>query len=91
MSLAVDRERIAADLRREGRAADVPADPAEFPGYEPYCPYTVNPGSNGEGSWTGPDLERAQRLVRRSGTSGMSIAFEYIDDWPVGGRPSEST
>jgi len=51
--------------------------PPNFPGYEPYCPYTMNPGPDGEGSWTAPDLEQAQRIVRRSGTAGMRVVLEY--------------
>ena len=31
--------------------------PPDFPGYKPYCPYTVNPGS---GKWTAPDMAKAQ-------------------------------
>jgi YVTN family beta-propeller protein len=53
--------------------------PPNFPGYQPYCPYTMNAGPEGEGSWTAPDLEQAQRIVRRSGTVGMRVVFEYPD------------
>lgn len=83
VNLVVDRELITT-IWPGGGLPTCQQIPPNLPGYEPYCPYTANPGSDGEGSWTGPDLERAQRLVRRSGTSGMSIAFEYIDDWVVG-------
>jgi len=44
--------------------------PPNFPGYKPYCPYTVNPGS---GKWTGPDMKKAQQLVEQSGTKGMPV------------------
>jgi peptide/nickel transport system substrate-binding protein len=44
--------------------------PPNFPGYKPYCPYTVNPGS---GTWTGPDMAKAQQLVTASGTKGMAV------------------
>ena len=37
-----------------------------LPGYQPYCPYTVNSGPSG--AWQAPNLARARRLVRRSGT-----------------------
>ncbi len=40
-------------------------------GYQPYCPYTIDP--NPSGSWTAPDLARAERLVRESGTRGMKV------------------
>ena len=50
--------------------------PPNFPGYEPYCPYTKDPDPHETGSWK-PDMAQAERLVGRSGTKGMRIAFEY--------------
>jgi peptide/nickel transport system substrate-binding protein len=44
--------------------------PPNFPGYEPYCPYTKNPGS---GKWTAPDLKKARQLVAESGTKGAAV------------------
>jgi peptide/nickel transport system substrate-binding protein len=44
--------------------------PPDFPGYEPYCPYTKNPGS---GKWTAPDLAKAKQLIEQSGTKGASV------------------
>jgi peptide/nickel transport system substrate-binding protein len=44
--------------------------PPNFPGYKPYCPYTVNPGS---GKWTGPDMAKAKQLVQESGTKGAAV------------------
>jgi peptide/nickel transport system substrate-binding protein len=44
--------------------------PPLFPGYKPYCPYTVNPGS---GKWTGPDMAKARKLIAESGTKGMPV------------------
>ena len=78
MNLALDRERV---VQIFGGAAALPTCqqlPPNFPGYEPYCPYTMDPGPEGEGSWTAPDLEEAERLVRRSGTAGMRVRFEYV-------------
>jgi YVTN family beta-propeller protein len=43
--------------------------PPNLPGYRPYCPYTVNPGS----VWTDRDLPRAGELIRRSGTRGALV------------------
>ena len=43
--------------------------PPNFPGSQPYCPYTVNPGA----SWTAPDMAKAQQLVDASGTKGQSV------------------
>jgi peptide/nickel transport system substrate-binding protein len=45
--------------------------PSGFPGSRPYCPFTL-PGTGGAAGR--PDLARARRLVRRSGTKGMRVA-----------------
>ena len=42
-----------------------------LPGYEPYCPYTLDP--NAAGIWTAPDMAKAQRLVAESGTRGTNV------------------
>jgi ABC-type transport system substrate-binding protein/streptogramin lyase len=47
--------------------------PPDLSGYEPYCPYTVDPGPSG--LWQTPDLAKARRLVDASGTLGMKITF----------------
>jgi ABC-type transport system substrate-binding protein/DNA-binding SARP family transcriptional activator/streptogramin lyase len=44
-----------------------------IPGYRPYCPYTLNAGPSG--SWTAPDLAKAQQLVASSGTKGMKVTL----------------
>jgi len=45
--------------------------PPGLPGYQPYCPYTLSPGSGGV--WTGPDLAQAERLVSASGTRRAKV------------------
>lgn len=45
--------------------------PPGFPGYQPYCPYTVEPDAGGR--WKAPDLARAQQLIDESGTRGQSV------------------
>jgi YVTN family beta-propeller protein len=45
--------------------------PPTLPGYQPYCPYTINPGPSG--AWEAPDLARAEQLVRQSGTLGDQV------------------
>jgi peptide/nickel transport system substrate-binding protein len=50
--------------------------PPTLVGYRPYCPYTVDPDSGG--SWTAPDLAKAERLVARSGTRGMRVKL-FVD------------
>jgi YVTN family beta-propeller protein len=77
LNFALNRDRIVQIFG--GAAAARPTCqqlPPNFPGYQPYCPYTLNPGPGGEGSWSGPDLEEAQRLVRRSGTAGTRVVVK---------------
>src|SRR5262252_4734431 len=50
--------------------------PPGFPGYEPYCPYTKNPGT----TWSAPDLAKAKALVKASGTAGQKVAVVSADD-----------
>jgi peptide/nickel transport system substrate-binding protein len=45
--------------------------PPNFPGYQPHCPYTLNP--NPDGTWTAPDFNKARLLVRQSHTAGMHV------------------
>jgi peptide/nickel transport system substrate-binding protein len=50
--------------------------PPNFPGSEPYCPYTMNPGA----SWSAPDMAKAQQLVDASGTKGQSVVVISTTD-----------
>jgi peptide/nickel transport system substrate-binding protein len=45
--------------------------PPGFPGYAPYCPYTLKPDAGGH--WRDPDLTEALRLVEESGTRGRHV------------------
>jgi peptide/nickel transport system substrate-binding protein len=45
--------------------------PPNFPGYQPYCPSTLDPDP--AGAWTAPDRATATRLINQSGTSGMQV------------------
>jgi peptide/nickel transport system substrate-binding protein len=72
VNLAVDRGRLVAISRStEGAQTTCQILPPAFPGYRPYCPYTLNPSP--AGTWTAPDIARAERLVARSGTRGMRV------------------
>jgi peptide/nickel transport system substrate-binding protein len=72
MNYAVDRHRLARLLYGAGAAsATCQVLPPEFPGYEPYCPYSLQPSPAGTPS--APDLRRAQRLVASSGTRGDRV------------------
>ena len=53
--------------------------PPNFPGYEPYCPYTA--GADGDNAkWTGVDLTKAKELVKQSGTSGPKVVVNGTTD-----------
>jgi YVTN family beta-propeller protein len=79
MNLAVDRDRVVQIFGGEAAARSTCQQlPPNFPGYKPYCPNTTDPGP--EGAWTGPDMEKAQRLVHRSGTRGLRVVVE-IAPW----------
>jgi YVTN family beta-propeller protein len=56
--------------------------PADFPGHQPYCPYTVG-ASNG--TWHGPNLAKARRLVKASRTANAPVTvWGYYGDGGVG-------
>jgi YVTN family beta-propeller protein len=74
LNYAVDRGRIAENEgTRETHKPTCQLLPPGFQGYTPSCPFTVDP--NPAGSWTGPDLAKARRLVAASGTRGMKVEF----------------
>jgi ABC-type transport system substrate-binding protein/class 3 adenylate cyclase len=69
LNLAVDRGRVVELFGGTDRARPTcQVLPPNFPGYAPYCPYTVNRQPDGD-----PDLVRAQELVRRAGARGMKV------------------
>lgn len=81
LNYAIDRKRIA---RFTG--SSLTAQPTcqilapTLPGYRPYCPYTLDPSSSG--SWTAPDLARAQQLIASSGTRGMKVTLLLTPPFP---------
>lgn len=76
LNFAVNRELIVELLGGSGaQSLTCQILPPNFPGYEPYCPYTIDPGPGG--LWTGPDVETAKRLVQRSGTAGTRVTYWY--------------
>ncbi len=72
LNYAVDR-RVIADFYGGPDRADPTCQilPPGFPNYAPACRYTLNPDPSG--AWTAPDLDRARRLIARSGTAGMEV------------------
>jgi YVTN family beta-propeller protein len=71
LNYAVDREVISNEVWGGRLRPTCQILPPTFPGYEPYCPYTVHP----DGTWTARDLVKAKQLVDRSGTVGASVTL----------------
>jgi YVTN family beta-propeller protein len=81
VNYAIDRARIiqledAAPVQATATCQMLPPD---FPGYQPYCPYTAG---TGDGAWHGPDMAKALRLVRESGTTNAPVAVWSFDSFP---------
>jgi peptide/nickel transport system substrate-binding protein len=81
LNYAIDRDKI---VRLYGGASFATATcqviTPGLPGYRRYCPYTLHPRP--DGSYTGPDLARARRLVAESGTAG-----QHVDVWGASDSP----
>src|SRR5439155_20604142 len=45
--------------------------PPGFPGYQPFCLYTKDPGEK----WSAPDMDKAKQLVTESGTAGQEVVI----------------
>jgi ABC-type transport system substrate-binding protein/DNA-binding SARP family transcriptional activator len=78
LSYAIDRNTVIA-LNGGSLAATATCQvlPPTMPGYQPYCPYTIQPGP--AGAWSAPDLALAERLVQESGTGGDAVRVLYGD------------
>jgi YVTN family beta-propeller protein len=50
--------------------------PADFPGHQNYCPYTTGLK---DGFWNGPNMGKALRLVKDSGTAGTPVTIWILD------------
>jgi peptide/nickel transport system substrate-binding protein len=72
LNYAIDRNRLI-DMIGGPLAAQPTCQilPPTLPGYQPYCPYTLNPGPGGV--WTAPNLAQAEHLVSASGTEGAKV------------------
>ena len=83
MNRVIDRDRVVQILGEGAFRPTCQQLPPNFPGYEPYCPFTSNPGPGGKGLWSAPavGIEEARAIVRRSGTAGMRVVFEYPPEY----------
>jgi YVTN family beta-propeller protein len=77
VNYAVDRGRILQLLHRAPGQAAVTCQllPADFPGHQPYCPYTTG---TKDGSWHGPDMAKARQLVQESHTANVPVTVWTI-------------
>jgi peptide/nickel transport system substrate-binding protein len=69
LNYAVDRGAVAPLFEPDLGVPTCQILPPNLPGYEPYCPYTVDPGT----TWTAPDLDRARELIAASGAAGTDV------------------
>ena len=85
VSYAADRAAVVRELGGPARAQPTCQFlPPGFRGYQPYCPFTVQPAPSGV--WSGPDLTRARRLIAASGTTGAPVTV-----WIPRNREAEGT
>ena len=84
LNYAVDRGRLAELVGSDTHKPTCQMLPPGFQASTPSCPFTVDP--NPAGTWTGPDLARARRLVAASGTRGMKVEFWGAEDYEPFGR-----
>jgi YVTN family beta-propeller protein len=72
LNYAVDRSKLVQFGGGPARAAATcQILPPNFPGWQPYCPYTLPPAPGG--TWHAPDLATARRLIAASRTAGSKI------------------
>jgi YVTN family beta-propeller protein len=79
INYAIDRARIMRLLNvGPGQAAPTcQILPPDFPGYQSYCPYTTGPK---DGRWHGPDMGKARRLAKDSGTTNVPVTVWSFPD-----------
>jgi YVTN family beta-propeller protein len=82
-SLAADRSHFVALLGGPDLASPTcQILPPGIPGHRAYCPFTVDADTSG--TWIGPDLPAARRLIAASGTSGMHVTVWSDNEAPDG-------
>jgi peptide/nickel transport system substrate-binding protein len=80
VNYAIDRGRILQLLHRAPGQAAVTCQllPADFPGHQPYCPYTTG---TEDGSWHGPDMAKARQLAQESSTTNVPVTVWTFGDF----------
>ncbi len=74
LNYALDRSKV---IRLAGQTGSAQSTcqvlPPNFPGYRRYCPYTLDPST--DGAWTAPDLGKATRLMRLAGNPRTQVTL----------------
>ena len=83
LNYAIDRGKVTRLLQTGGQPTCQMLTPFIL-GYRPYCPYTLNP--NPSGSWTAPNLAKAERLIAATHTRGTPITI-----WNLGTSGTDYT
>jgi YVTN family beta-propeller protein len=83
VSYAINRARVLRLLHLGPGQATLTCQilPADFPGHQPYCPYTTG-ASNG--AWHGPDLAKATRLAQQSHTTSAPVTVWNVHGSKIG-------
>ena len=81
VNYAIDRARIIQldDAAPGEDTATCQMLPPDFPGHQGYCPYTTGAG---DGAWHSPDMAKARRLVRESGTANAPVTVWSFNNGP---------
>ena len=80
MNYAIDRDHVVDLLGGPTRQRPTcQILPPNFQGYEPFCPYTLEP--NG-GVWSAPDLDRARALIEDADAVGEEVTVWVTDEQP---------
>jgi YVTN family beta-propeller protein len=90
VAYAIDRGRVS-ELAGGSTLAPTTCQmlPPQFPGYRPYCPYTLRTAA--AGVWTAPDPAKAQQLVARARTRGGTVTIGVTTDLVSLARPPMAT
>jgi YVTN family beta-propeller protein len=79
INYAIDRGRLIRLFHLSSPAQATPTCqilPTGFPGHRPYCPYTADAG---DGLWHSPDMAKAVRLARQSGTTHVPVTLWTVE------------
>ena len=80
LNLAIDRRHVV-DLLGGPASQGLTCQilPPNFQGYEPFCPYTLDPGS---GVWSAPDLDAARALIEDADAAGERVTLWVSRTFP---------